>query len=209
VNCHRCGKPLPDKRRRDKIYCSKGCSARASCYRRKNGEPVPPRWQHPALTAEDPVLRVAAGHAHQLGQARGWNPSTTRCVLDGLVTVLDGRPAGHRVPLSEVRARPHRWVSRPRLIEVRTDLRLLDDDSTTAIRSWIDCVTGDLVSGFAEPVRHWLTVLLDGDARARPRSVTTIYVYFCASGRFSNSGQHTTTTCAKSPVLISAPRWNR
>ncbi|MGW5380968.1 integrase [Nocardia sp. NPDC003999] len=182
MNCRRCGKALPDKRRRNQIYCSKGCSALASYYRRKNGEPVPPRWQHPALTAEDPALRAAAQHAHQLGQARGWSPSTTRCVLDGLATVLEGRPAGQRVLLSEARSRPHRWVSRPRLVEVLTDLDLLDDDSTTtAIRSWIDCVTSDFTPGFAEPVKRWLTVLLDGDTRARPRSTSTIYVYFgCA-----------------------------
>jgi integrase len=80
---------------------------------------------------------------------------------------------------AQIRTRPHRWVSRPRLIEVLTYLRLLDDDSTTAIRSWIDCVTSDLVPGFAEPVRHWLTVLVDGDARARLRSASTVYVYFC------------------------------
>lgn len=181
MNCQRCGKALSDKRRRNQIYCSKGCSALASYWRRKRGEPVPPRWQHPALASADPVLRAAAQHAHQLGPARGWSPSTTRCVLDGLVTVLDGRPAGQRVPLSECRSRPHRWVSRPRLIEVLTDLQLLDDDSTTAIRSWIDCVTTDLAPGFADPARHWLTVLLDGDARARPRSTSTLYVYFgCA-----------------------------
>jgi hypothetical protein len=99
-------------------------------------------------------------------------------VLDGLITVLDGRALDQPVPLSEVRTRPHRWVSRPRLAEVLTDLGLLTDDSVTAIRSWIDRVTSDLASGFAEPARHWLTVLLDGDPRARPRSASTIYVYF-------------------------------
>lgn len=69
MNCARCGKPLPEKRRRNKIYCSKGCSALASYWRRKNGEPVPPGWQHPALTADDPVLRAAAQRTRQLGQA--------------------------------------------------------------------------------------------------------------------------------------------
>ncbi|WP_238845623.1 hypothetical protein [Nocardia terpenica] len=181
MNCKRCDTPLPDKRRRNHVYCSRRCSALDSNDRRKTGEPAPPRWQHPALTAEDPVLRAAAQHAQLLGQAHGWNRSTTRCVIDGLATVLEGRPAGQRVPLSEVRTRPHRWVSRPRLIEVLTDLDLLDDDSTAAIRSWIDCVTTDLAPGFVEPVRHWLTVLLDGDARALPRSTSTVYVYFgCA-----------------------------
>ncbi|WP_245671793.1 site-specific integrase [Nocardia amamiensis] len=181
MNCQRCGKPLPEKRRRDKIYCSRGCSALASYWRRKNGEPVPPGWQHPALTTDDPALRAAAQHARQLGQARGWSRSTTLCVLDGLLAVLDGRPTGERVPQSEVRSHPHRWVSRPRLIEVLTDLGLLEDNSTASIRSWIHCVTANLTPGFAEPARHWLTVLLDGDARSRPRSASTLHVYFgCA-----------------------------
>ena len=110
--------PLPTKRRRDRIYCRRSCSALASYYRRKNGQPLPPRWQHPALTASDPLVRSAALHAQQLGQTHGWSPSTTNCVLDGLITVLDGRSADERIPLSEVRTRPHRWVSRPRLAEV-------------------------------------------------------------------------------------------
>lgn len=178
MNCGHCGNPLPASRRRDKIWCSRRCSALASYWRRQRGEPVPPRWQHPALTSDDSVLLAAARRAQQLGEAGGWSESTTRCVLDGLATVLNGRSAGERVSLSEVRARPHRQVSRPRLAEVLADLQLLDDDSGSAVRSWIDCVTGDLESGFADPVREWLTVLLDGDARARPRSTSTIYVYF-------------------------------
>ncbi|MCA2187760.1 integrase [Nonomuraea cavernae] len=130
------------------------------------------------MTADDPVLRAAARHAQELGQISGWNPSTARCVLDGLVTVLTDLPAGERVLLSEVRARPHRWVSRPRLVEVLTDLDLLHDDSAPAIRSWIDRVTGSFAPGYITPVRQWLLVLLDGDTRSRSRSASSIYVYF-------------------------------
>jgi site-specific recombinase XerD len=178
MNCAHCGIPLPEKRRRNQVYCSNSCSALASYYRRKNGQPVPPRWRHPALTASDPALRAAARHAQELGQISGWNPSTTRCVLDGLTTVLTGLPAGERVPLSEVRAQPHRWASRPRLVEVLTDLDLLQDDSVPAIRSWIDRVTSHLAPGFINPVRQWLLTLLDGDTRSRPRSASSLYVYF-------------------------------
>ncbi|WP_405148903.1 hypothetical protein OG589_12725 [Sphaerisporangium sp. NBC_01403] len=92
--------------------------------------------------------------------------------------MLTGLPAGECVLLSEVRTRPHRWVSRPRLIEVLTDLDLLQDDSAPAIRSWIDRGTSQLAPGFITPVRQWLLVLLDGDTRARPRSASSIYVYF-------------------------------
>lgn len=141
---------------------------------------MPQRWQHPVLTSEHPVLHAAAIRAQQIGEAHGWSPSTTRGVFDGLATVLEGRPVDERVPLSEVRSRPHRRVSRPRLAEVLTALGMLHDDTTAATQAWIDRATSDLAPGFAEPSRRWLLVLLEGDARARPRSPSTIHVYFGA-----------------------------
>ncbi len=178
MNCLYCDTPLPAASRRDRMYCNNNCSALASYYRRKAGLSVPSRWQHPALGSEDPLLRRAAVGAQELGEAHGWSRSTTRCVLDGLVTLLEGRPAGERVRMSEVRARPHRSVSRPRLAEVLTDLGLLDDDTPLAARSWIDRNTVNLPSGFGESVRRWLVVLLEGDARSRPRAPATVYSYF-------------------------------
>ena len=160
------------------MYCHNQCRAWASYWRRRNGEPVPPRWQHPAMISDDPVLHAAAVRARQLGEAHGWGVSTIRGVLDGLVKVLSGRAAGDKVPFSEIRDRPHRHVSRPRVVEVLRDLEMFHNDSTPAIRSWIDCVTSDLPPGFAGTARSWLLVLLDGDARARPRSEATLYAYF-------------------------------
>jgi integrase len=55
---------------------------------------------------------------------------------------------------------------------------LLHDDTTAAIRAWIDRRTGDLPAGFGRDVRAWLVVLLDGDARTRPRSPATLRVHF-------------------------------
>ena len=55
---------------------------------------------------------------------------------------------------------------------------LLHDDTTAAIRAWIDRRTGELPGGFRSGVRAWLVVLLDGDARTRPRSPTTLRVHF-------------------------------
>jgi integrase len=159
------------------MYCNRNCSAKASYRRRKAGQPVPPRWQHPALYADNPLIRVAASRAVQFGEAHDWSTSTTRCVLDGLVTVLEERPAGDRVPLTEVRSRPHRHVSRPRLAEVLDDLDLLDSDTTPAARSWIDHATEDLAPGFIEPVRRWLIALLEGDSRSKPRTAAAVYSY--------------------------------
>lgn len=165
------------------MYCNGKCAALASYYRRKAGLAPPARWQHPALRSQDPIVGAAAARAVQLGQAHDWSRSTTRCVLDGLLTVLDGRRAGERVPLADVRTRPHRCVSRPRLAEVLADQGLLDDDATATTQSWIDQMTSDLRPGFAQPVGHWLMVLFTGDTRTRPRAPSTVHVY-CTNTRW-------------------------
>ena len=168
----------------------------ASLYRRRNGIETPPRsrWQHPALTSDIPLLRAAAERARQLGEANGWSSSTTRCAIDGLAVLLDGRPDGERVTLTEIRARTPRHTSAPRVAEVLGGLGLLEDDTVPAIRAWIGRRTAELPPGFAAAVRDWLLVLLDGDARSRPRSATTIYVYCTAVepliGRWSASRGH-------------------
>ncbi len=98
--------------------------------------------------------------------------------MDGLAVVLDCPPAGHRLRLTEVRAVLPRQASSARVAEVLTDLGLLEDDTPPPIRAWVERRTGDLPAGFAVIVRAWLLVLLDGDARTRPRSHASIYVYF-------------------------------
>jgi integrase len=180
VNCAHCGTPIPAGSRRDRAYCNNNCSALASYFRRKNGAAPPPRWQHPAPGSADPVLRAAAALARQLGETHGWSPSTLRCALDGLMVLLDGRPAGERVTLTEIRTRTSRHTPAPRVAEVLAGLDMLEDDSIPAVRSWIERCAGELPQGFAGAVRAWLLVLLDGDARARPRSPASIYVYFAA-----------------------------
>jgi hypothetical protein len=175
VNCAHCGKPLTGTARRDRVYCNNNCSALASYYRRKNAVPPPRRWQHPALESRNPALRAAAVHAGQLGETHGWSPSTIRCAMDGLTVVLDGRPVGERVTLTEIRTRTPRRASTPRVAEVLAALGLLEDDTTPAIRSWIDRRACELQAGFADAVRAWLLVLLDGDTRARPRSHASCY----------------------------------
>jgi hypothetical protein len=178
VNCLHCGTPIPAGSRRDRRYCGNRCRAWASIERRKTGVQPPAPWQHPALHSDIPILRTAAEHAQQLGQAHGWSRSTTRCAIDGLTAVLDDLPVGGRVRLTEVRARIPRTAPILRITEVLTDLDLLDDDTTPAIRSWIDRNADQLPPGFAEDVRAWLLVLLDGDRRAGPRSPNSLYAHF-------------------------------
>jgi integrase len=183
MNCLYCDAALPASSRRDRMYCNGKCAAMASYHRRKAGLAPPARWQHPAVCSDNPIVGAAALRAVQLGQAHDWSRATILCVLDGLITVLEGRPAGERVPLSDVHARPHRWVSRPRLAEVLADMGLLDDDATAITKSWIDRMTSDLKPGFAQPVGHWLMVLFNGDARTRPRAASTVHVYFSSARR--------------------------
>jgi hypothetical protein len=182
MKCAYCQEPLPVGSRRDRRYCDNNCRAWASYWRDRNGDPPPQPWRHPALTAEDQALAAAAAHAEQLAEARGWSRTTLRGVLDGLATVLRDLPSGARVPMSEVRSRPHKDVSRPRLAEVLSDLGLLHDDSTAAVRALIERTAGGLAPGFAGPARQWLLVLLDGGPRAKPRSEATVYAY-CAAAR--------------------------
>jgi hypothetical protein len=166
----------------------------ASLHRRRNGIEPPPRWQHPAFTSDMPLLRAAAARARQLGEANGWSPSIIRCAIDGLAMLLDGRPDGERITLTEIRARTSRHASVPRVAEILAGLGMLEDDTVLAIRAWIDRRAGELSPGFAGPVRDWLLVLLDGDSRSHPRSATTIYVYCTAVepliGRWSADRGH-------------------
>lgn len=178
MNCLHCGTPIPAGSRRDRRYCGNKCRAWASIERRKIGIEPPASWQHPALQSDNPILRTAAERARQLGAAHGWSRSTVRCAIDGLTAVLDDIPAGGRVSLTKVRARIPRGAPILRVSEVLADLSLLDDDTTPVIRSWIDRRTSELPAGFAEVVRAWLLVLLDGYSRARPRSPNSLYVYF-------------------------------
>ena len=71
-------------------------------------------------------------------------------------------------------------MPQPARRRVLAGLGLLDDD--TVPRSGPGSTAAPASCRRASPtaVRDWLLVLLDGDARSRPRSATTIYVYFTA-----------------------------
>jgi len=149
-------------------------------FRRKAGDAPLARWRHPAFSSANPALQAAAAQAQHLGETHSWDRSTTRLVLDGLSVLLEDRPAGHQVTLSEIRAHTPRRASTPRVAEVLTGLGLLAADEAPAIRAWIDRCSSELSSGFSEVVRAWLLQLLDGSPRTRPRAQSTLYIYFGA-----------------------------
>ncbi len=127
-----------------------------------------------------PLLLAATRRAIDLAEIRGWSAATLTGVFYGLKAALDGRTGDSPVLLSEVRQRVRlrRHSSATRIAEVLTELGLLHDDTTTAIRAWIDRRTGELPAGYRSDIHAWLMVLLDGDARTRPRSPTTVRVHF-------------------------------
>ena len=129
---------------------------------------------------DTPLLLAVTRCAIDLAEARGWSAATITGVFYGLKAVLDGHTGGDPVPLSQVRqrVRPRSHSSATRIAEVLAEMELLHDDTTAAIRTWIDRRTGELPAGFRRDVRAWLVVLLDGDTRTRPRSHATLRVHF-------------------------------
>ncbi len=165
---------------------------------------------------DSPPLLAATRCAIGLAEARGWSAATTTGVFYGLRAVLDGRTGGGPVLLSQVRqqVRPRSHSSATRIAEVLAELGMLHDDTTAAIRAWIDRRTGELPAGFGRDVRAWLVVLLDGDARTRPRSHVTVRVHFGLVRPFvecwaATRGHLREVTCGRSPPVTSTPCWSR
>ena len=129
---------------------------------------------------DSPLLLAATRCAIGLAEARGWSAATIAGVFYGLKAVLAGHTGDGPVPLSQVRqrVRPRSHSSATRIAEVLAELGMLHDDTTAAIRAWIDRRTGELPAGFGRDVRAWLVVLLDGDARTRRRSYATVHFHF-------------------------------
>jgi hypothetical protein len=98
---------------------------------------------------DTPLLPAATRCAIDLAEVRGWSAATLTGVFYGLKAVLDGHAGGGPVPLSQVRqrARPRSHSSATRIAEVLAELELLHDDTTAAIRTWINGRTGDLPAG--------------------------------------------------------------
>jgi hypothetical protein len=157
---------------------------------------------------DTPLLLAAARCAIDLAEVRGWSTATITGVFYGLRAVLDGHCGGGPVPLSQVRerVRPRSHSSATRIAEVLAELGLLHDDTTAAIRTWVDRCAAELPAGFGRDVRAWLVMLLDGDARTRPRSPATVRVHFGVVRPFIQ--QHA-ATCGRSPPLTSTPSWSR
>jgi hypothetical protein len=160
---------------------------------------------------DTPLLLAATGCAVALAEARGWSAATVTGVFYGLKAVLDGHTGDGPVLLSQVRqrVRPRRHSSATRIAEVLAEMGLLHDDTTAAIRAWIDRRTGELPGGFRSGVRAWLVVLLDGDARTRPRSPTTLRVHSGSCDPSSSAGQQHAATCGRLPLATSTRSWSR
>jgi integrase len=126
------------------------------------------------------VLRPLFGRAFQDAEVAGWSTLSLLRVLAGLQLVVEGRPDRQPIPVSELRVvlGVTRGVRLARVAQVLHVEGLLVEDAVPTMRSWIEERCQTLPDGFQTEVRAWLLRLLDGDARARPRSASTIYGYF-------------------------------
>ncbi len=131
------------------------------------------------LAASSP-LRAAIGRAFETAETADWSTLSLERVLAGLHLVFDAHPDGQPVQLSALHAAigTSHGMRVARIVHVVDELDLLVDDTVPTMRSWIEDRCEALPAGFRADVRAWLLVLLDGDARARPRSASTIYGYF-------------------------------
>ena len=123
------------------------------------------------------VVLVAQRRAVQMAEERGWSRHVLGRVTDALLRVLADHEGGP-VRASHAHQQLARAHPQVRVFEVLDDLGLLEDDRIGSTRVWIERRCADLPDGFRTDVRDWLLWLLDGDARTRPRTVTTLHVHF-------------------------------
>ena len=113
---------------------------------------------------DSPLLLAATRCAIGLAEARGWSAATIAGVFYGLKASWTATPATARSRCRRsARVRPRSHSSATRIAEVLAELGLLHDDTTAAIRAWIDRRTGELPAEFGRDVRAWLV----GAARRR------------------------------------------
>src|SRR5215471_5018002 len=123
--------------------------------------------------------RAVAAHRHRaVAEPAGRGPPGAG--RDGRLLLRAGALHHHPAGAGLAVAAPagHVRASATRIAEVLAEMELLHDDTTAAIRTWIDRRTGELPAGFGRDVRAWLVVLLDGDTRTRPRSAATVHFHF-------------------------------
>jgi hypothetical protein len=123
------------------------------------------------------TLLFAQYRAVRMAEERGWSTRTLGAVTGGLRRVLAGHDGG-RVAASTATGLLTSAHSRIPVLEVLDDLELLEDDRDVSTRAWIERRSAELPVGFRDDVHDWLVWLLDGDARTRPRTRTTVHVHF-------------------------------
>jgi integrase len=126
------------------------------------------------------VLRPLFARAFAAAETTGWSVLSLQRVLAGLEQAVKARPDRQPIPVSELRVLlgATRGIRLDRVTRVLQEEGLLVEDTVPTMRSWIEQRCAELPAGFGDDVRAWLLVLLDGDARARPRATSTIYGYF-------------------------------
>lgn len=126
-----------------------------------------------------PTHRAVLERVIESAQLVGWRAQTLDRTLAGLRRVFEGHPDGQPVRRSQLNSELGAATSSARLAGmVLSDMGLFTADTEPTMRQWIDRQCEALPEGFRVEVRTWLITLLEGGERAKPRSKSTLYVYF-------------------------------
>ncbi|MEU7899879.1 site-specific integrase [Nonomuraea sp. NPDC049152] len=122
--------------------------------------------------------RAVLQRVAESAEAASWSARTLRPALAGLVRIFDGHPDGQPVRRSQLNTELG-GSSGARLARMVLDeAGLFLDDTVSTMRLWVERQSGLLPKGFRADVRTWLIVLLEGSARTKARSESTLYAYF-------------------------------
>ncbi|MEU8103614.1 site-specific integrase [Nonomuraea muscovyensis] len=110
--------------------------------------------------------------------AANWSAQTSGPALAGLSRIFGRHPDGQPVRLSQLNAELRRSSGARLARTVLDEVGLFLDDTESTMRLWIERQSSTLPEGFRADVRTWLIVLLEGSARTKARSKSTLYAYF-------------------------------
>jgi hypothetical protein len=136
-------------------------------------------WLSDALT----VPHIAAGWdtAQRRADACGWPPRLLADVRRTLLAALCCRPADEPVRYSELLPLAACGLPVERPAEVLADIGMLDDDRPGTLDRAFGILLKDVAPAIRSDVQDWLTALLAGTPRAKPRSRATAGEYLRAA----------------------------
>ncbi|GAA2039344.1 hypothetical protein GCM10009839_46600 [Catenulispora yoronensis] len=132
------------------------------------------RFDLRSATPDNPWLAWALYLAHNLAEARGWEPVVRRGVQRVLTAILAEHVAGDTVRASDVRPLFDKHsVSFVRVLEILAAMDVLIDDRPDTFDAWVGTKVAGLAPAIARDVTAWVNHRRHGGPRAKPRDVST------------------------------------